>query len=58
MATENVIFIERLTQLFDTLVDYNFQKGSKLKLLNINIIQSKYDISIDQTDHTMKNIIQ
>ena len=45
-------------QEFDNLFDYTFQEGEKLKLLNINIIQSKYGISIDQTDHIMKNIIQ
>ena len=58
MSTENIICFERLTQEIDTLFDYTFQEGSKLKLLNINIIQSKYGISIDQTDHIMKNIIQ
>ena len=29
-----------------------------MKLLNINMIQSKYGISIEQTDHIIKNIIQ
>ena len=33
-------------------------RSIKLKLLNINIIQGKYVISIDQTDHIIKNIIQ
>ena len=46
MATENIICFERLTQEFDTLFDYNFQEGSKLKLLNINIIQRKYMASV------------
>ena len=32
--------------------------GPKLKLLNINIIQSKYGIIIDRTDHIMKSFIQ
>ena len=57
MATENRILFERLTQEFDTLFDFTFQEGSKLKLLNINTIKSKYAISIDQTDHIMINII-
>ena len=58
MATDNIIFFERLTQEFDTRFDYTFQEVSKLKLLNISIIQSKYGIIIYQTDHIMKNIIQ
>ena len=39
---------------FDTIFDYTSQEGSKLKLLNINILQGKYGISIDQTYHIMK----
>ena len=58
MVTYNIIFFERLAQEFDTTFDYTFQEGSKLKPLNINIIQSKYGTSIDQTYHIMKNIIQ
>ena len=58
METNNIICFERLTQEFDTLFDYTFQEGSKVKPLNINIIQSKYGINIYQTDHIMKNIIQ
>ena len=58
METENRICFERPTQEFDTLFDYTLQEGSKLKILNINIIQSKYVISIDQIDHIMKNIIK
>ena len=58
MTTENKICFERLTQEFDTLFCHNFQEGTKLKLLNINTIKSKYGISIDQTDHIMKNTIQ
>ena len=54
----NRFVIERLTQEFDTPFEYNLQKESKLKPLNIDIIQSKYDISVDQTYHIMKNIIQ
>ena len=38
----------------DTLFEYTFQEGSNLKILNINIIQSKHGIIIDQTDHIMK----
>ena len=53
-----MIFFERLTQEFYTLFEYTFQEGSEIKLLNINIIQSKYGISINQTDHIIKNIIQ
>ena len=58
MATENKICFEILVQEFDTLFDYTLQEGSKLKLLDINIVQGKYGISIDQTDHIMKNFIQ
>ena len=41
-------------QEFDTIFDYTFQKGPKLKLLNIKIIQGKYGIDIEQTDQIMK----
>ena len=58
IATENIICFERLKQEFDTLFDYTLQEDSKLKLLNINIIQSKSGISIYQTYHIMNNIIQ
>ena len=54
MATENIICFEILTQEFDTIFEYNFKGGPKQKLLNINIIQSKYGISIDQQYHIMK----
>ena len=54
MATKNITYFKILTQEFDTLFDYNFQEGSKLKLLNINTIQSKYGVSIKQTDQIMK----
>ena len=58
MTTQNMIFFERLVKEFDTLFDYNFQEGPKLKLFNINIIQSKYGTSIYQTYHIIKNTIQ
>ena len=58
METEHRICFKRLTQQFNTIFYYTFQEGSKLKLLNIDMIQSKYGISIDQTDHIMKDIIQ
>ena len=45
-------------QEFYTLFDYNFLEGPKINLLDINMIRSKYGISIDQTDNTMKTIIQ
>ena len=45
-------------QEFGTLFYYTPQEGPKLNLLNINLIQSKYGISIDQIDHITKNIIQ
>ena len=51
MATYNRILFERLIQSFDTLFDYNLQEGLKLKILNINIIQSEHGIIIDQTDY-------
>ena len=54
MITHNTILFEILTKTFDTMFDYTFKEGAKLKLLNINIIQSKHDINIDQTDHINK----
>ena len=44
-------------QEFYILFDYTFQEFPKLNLLNINIIQSEYGISIYQIDH-IKSIIQ
>ena len=38
-------------QEFDNLFEYTFQKVPKIKLLNINIVQGKYGIIIDQKDH-------
>ena len=38
MATQNIILFERLTKDFDTLFDFNFKEGSKLKLLSITMI--------------------
>ena len=58
MEEDNGICFEILTQEFDTIFEYNSQEGSKIKLLNIKIIQSEYGISIDQTYHIMKDIIQ
>ena len=58
METDNRIRFEILAQKLDAIFDYTFQEGSKIKLPNINIIKIKYGIIIDQTDHTMKNIIQ
>ena len=58
MTAQNIICVERLTKEFDTLFDYTFQIRPKLKLLNINIIQNEHYISIDQTYHITKNIIQ
>ena len=53
-----MIFLEKLIQEFETLFDYKFQKGPRLKLLNTKIIQSEYGISIDKTYHIIRNIIQ
>ena len=44
-------------QEFYNLFDYTFQEEPKLNILNINIIQSEYVISIDHTDHIIKNSI-
>ena len=57
MATQNIIFLEILMQGFDNLFGYNFQEIPKLKLLNINIIQSDYGNIIGQTDNIIKSII-
>ena len=54
METDNRIWFESLAQTFDTLFNYTFQEVSKIKILYINIIQRKYGISMDQTDHIMK----
>ena len=58
MATQHMICFEILSQYFDNLFDYTFQEGDRVNLLNINIIQNKSDIIIDQTSHIIKNIIQ
>ena len=53
MATQNIICFERLLQEFDTIFDYKFQEGPKLKI-SILKTQSEYGISIYQTDHIIK----
>ena len=58
METQNIIFFDRLTKEFDTLFDYTFQEGPKLKLLNVTIIKSEHVIIIDQTYHIIKNIVK
>ena len=58
METQNMIYFEISLWEFDTLFEYIFQEVPKLKNLNINIIQIEYAISIDQTEHIIKNIIQ
>ena len=58
VATQIRICFEILIQEFDTIFDYTFQEGPKLNPLNIKIIQSENNISIDQTYHIIKNIIQ
>ena len=57
LATHSRISFERLIYECDTLFDHTLLEGPKIKLLNINIIQSEYGISIDQIDHIIKNII-
>ena len=56
MATQNMIFLERIMHEFDTLFDYIFQEGPNLNIININIIKSECGVSIDQTDHIIKKI--
>ena len=58
MAAQNIIYLEITMQEFYTIFDYTFQELQKLKLLNTNIIQSKYIISIYHTDQITKIIIQ
>ena len=58
MATKNSICPEIMIIELDNLFDYTFQEVPKINLLNINIIQSEYVISIDQTYYIIKNIIQ
>ena len=58
MATRDIICFKRLTKAFDTLFFYIYQQGPKLNLLNTTIIKSEHGISIDQTYHIIKNIIQ
>ena len=58
METQNIIFSVTLNKEFDTLFDYKFQEGKKLKLLNMTIIQSEHGISIDKIYHIINNNIQ
>ena len=58
METQSSIWFEIQIQWFETLFEYTFQERQKLKILNINIIQIEYGISIDQTYHIIKNIIK
>ena len=58
MTTQHILWFWRLDQEFDNLFDYTFQEVANIKLPNITIIQIKYGISIDQTYHIIKSIIQ
>ena len=58
MSIQHRMRFERVTPEFDTLFYYKFQEGSKLKIIYITIIQSKYGINLDQIEHIIKNIIQ
>lgn len=56
--TNNIICYQRIRMSFDPLFDYSYQQGPLLKFLNMRIIQSNHGISIDQTNHIQKNILQ
>ena len=53
-----MFIFEILMQELDIIFDYNFQEWERLKLLNINIIQSEHVISSNLTYHIINNIIQ
>ena len=53
-----MISFEVVTKELDTLFDYNLREGSKLRLLNITVVQSENGIIIDQKYQIINNTIQ
>ena len=56
MTTQNSISFEILMQKFYSLFDHTSQEGPKVKLININIIQSEYGISIEEIYHIINTL--
>lgn len=57
LLTNNRITLQHLCLCFDSIFKYTFQENSITRFLNFRIIQSSHGISIDQTEHTIKNVI-
>ena len=64
LATDDILFASSSPTLWDTLLitfhqyfEYTIQTGDKLAFLNYRIIQSKHDVSIDQTNHIQQTIL-
>ena len=49
--------IDKLQNRFGDLFSFKIKRGIELQFLNSRIIQSEYGISIDQTDHIIKSIL-
>jgi len=57
IATQHKTCVDRHRSELDDMFDYTFKQGNVLKFLNIRIIQSIHGISIDQTEHIIKTIV-
>ena len=57
MANQRRDDFDCLCQEFNTISDYIFQDGLHLKLIYLSIFHIKYIISIDQTEHIIKIIL-
>ena len=57
LIAENKILFSRLKLEFDSCFKFTTQDGPIIRFLNFRIIQSHHGISIDQTEHTLQNIL-
>lgn len=57
VATQHQSCVDKIRATIDDMFDYTYNTGTQLKFLNLNIIQSSFGISIDQTQHIQKNVI-
>ena len=65
LATDDILYLSKsqepldaLLQRFDDFFSYTIKRGTELQFLNFRIIQSEYGISLDQTNHIIKNILK
>ena len=57
-ATEHKKCLDHLCHIISQYFSYTIQSGAELSFLNLRIIQSNHGISIDQTQHIERTILQ